>query len=179
MEAQMANNLQKLIYNLSAISPLSFIFAVIWYIQKRTLTIPIICVCGGIFLILCFVATFTYGKKHIAPIIIHVTDISPHDGWVVAYIISYMLPFASMAIKDFDVIICGIIATIIIVIAPFINSAIPNPLLICRRYHFYQMSTENGISGYLLISRRKLRKAKDVKIIKRVFDFLLIDIGRE
>lgn len=81
----MANNLQKLIYNLSAISPLCFVFAVLWYIQKQTLIVPIICAGIGIILILCLAVSFSYGKKHIAPIIIRVTDISPHDGWVVAY----------------------------------------------------------------------------------------------
>lgn len=171
----MVNNLQKLIYNLSAISPLCFVFAVLWYIQKHTLIMPAICVCIGIIAILCLAVSFSYGKKHVAPIIIRVTDISPHDGWVVAYIVSYMIPFASMAIKDFDIIICGIIAAILIVIVPFINSAIPNPLLVCRKYHFYKINAENGISGYLFISKRKLRKAKDITTIKRVFDFLLID----
>lgn len=171
----MANNSQKLIYNFSAISPLCFVFAVLWYIQKQTLIVPIICAGIGIILILCLAVSFSYGKKHIAPIIIRVTDISPHDGWIVAYIISYIIPFASMAIKDFDIVICGIIAVILIVIVPFVNSAIPNPLLMCRKYHFYQISEENGVSGYLFISKRRLRKANDIKTIKRVFDFLLID----
>ena len=43
----MANNLQKLIYNLSAVSPLCFTFAILWYIQKQTLTVPATCVCLG------------------------------------------------------------------------------------------------------------------------------------
>lgn len=171
----MANNLQKLIYNLSAISPLCLVFAVLWYIQKQTLIIPVVCVCIGIILIFCLAVSFSYGKKHVAPIIVRVTDISPHDGWVVAYVVSYMIPFASMAIKDFDIVILGIIAAILIVMVPFVNSAIPNPLLMCRKYHFYQISAENGVSGYLFISKRKLRKAKDIKTIKRVFEFLLID----
>lgn len=171
----MANNLQKLIYNLSAASPLCFTFAILWYIQKQTLIVPVFCVCLGAFLILCFVLSFSYGKKHVAPIMIQVTDISPKDGWMVAYVISYMLPFASMAIDDFDVIICGIIAATFIAIIPFTNSATPNPLLFLRKYHFYEIGAENGVSGYLLICKRKLRKAKDIKTVKRVFDFLLID----
>ena len=87
----MANNLQKLIYNLSAVSPLCFTFAILWYIQKQTLTVPATCVCLGTFLILCFALSFSYAKKHVAPIMIRVTDVSPKDGWMVAYIFSYML----------------------------------------------------------------------------------------
>ena len=156
----MANNLQKFIYNLSAISPLCFVFAVLWYIQKHTLIVPAVCVCIGIILIFCLATSFSYGKKHVAPIIVRVTDISPHDGWVVTYIVSYMIPFASMAIKDFDIIICGVIAAILIFIVPFINSAIPNPLLMCRKYHFYKISAENGISGYIFLSNEEITKNK-------------------
>ena len=171
----MANNLQKLIYNLSTVSPLCFTFAILWYIQKQTLAIPIICVCLGAFLILCFALSFSYGKKYVAPITIQATDISPKDAWIVAYIISYMFPFASMAIDDFDAIVCGIIAAALIVIIPFVNSAAPNPLLFLRRYHFYEISAENGVSGYLLICKRNLRNAKHITTVKRVFEFLLID----
>lgn len=171
----MANKLQKLIYNLSTISPLCFVFAVLWYIQKQTLIIPTVCVCIGIVMILCLVVSFSYGKKHVAPIIIRVTDISSHDGWCVAYIVSYISPFASMDIKDFNIVICCIIVAILIVIVSFVNSPIPNPLLMYRKYHFYQISAENGVSKYLFISKRKLRKAKDIRTIKRLFDFVLID----
>lgn len=171
----MANNLQKLIYNLSAVSPLCFFFAFLWYIQKRTPIIPMICICFGFLLILCFVCSFSYSQKHVAPIIVRVTDISPNDGLIVAYIISYIFPFASMIIKDFDMVICVIVAAILVIIIPFVNSAMPNPLLVLLGYHFYQISTENGVSGYLFISKRKLRKAKDIKTVKRIFDFLLID----
>ncbi len=171
----MANKLQKLIYNLSAVSPLCFTFAILWHIQKGTITVPIICAAVGVFLTICFAISFYYGQKHVAPIMIRVTDVSPRDSWMVAYVISYLLPFASMAIDDFDLTVCGIIAAVLMLIIPFVNSATPNPLLFLRRYHFYEISAENGVSGYLLICKRNLRNAKHVTTVKRVFEFLLID----
>mgnify|MGYP005851983039 FL=1 len=171
----MANNLQKLIYNLSAASPLCFTFAILWYIQKQTLIVPAICVCLGSFFMLCFARSFSYVKKHVAPIMIRVTDISPKDGQMAAYVISYMLPFASMAIDDFDITVCGIIAAALIAIILFANSVTSNPLLFLRKYHFYEISAENGVSGYLLICKRDLRNAKHITTVKRVFEFLLID----
>lgn len=175
---QVTNNLQKLIYNLSAASPICFVFAVIWYIQKKTYIVPAICVGGGIFLTVLFSVSFSYGLKHLAPISIRTSDISPNDSWIVLYIFTYMLPFASMVIDDFNLIICGIIAFLVASAAPFVNSAIPNPLLSIKKYHFYQVSGENGISGYVLISKRKYRKKQDLKYVNRMFDFLLIDAER-
>ena len=171
----MANGLQKLIYNMSVASPLLIVFAFVWYIQKKNWTIPIICVVVAIVLILCMLKSFSYGKKHLAPIQIRTNDIAPSDGWIVVYIITYILPFASMIIDDFNLIVGFVVAATIAVIAAHVNTAIPNPILFCQRYHFYSVGAENGISGYVLISRRKLRKKQDLKAVNRVFEFLLLD----
>ena len=61
----------------------------------------------------------------------------------------------------------------------FINSAIPNPLLFIKKYHFYQVSGEHGISGYILISRKKYRSKQELKTVNRMFDFLLLDAERK
>lgn len=174
----MGNILQRLIYNLSAAAPLCFIFALVWYWQKKTRGIPCIAICIGIVFVILFMISFAYGKRHFAPIIIRTNDIAPYDSWVIMYIITYMFPFASLAIKDFNLIICVIIAGVLVMVAPCVNTAIPNPILFLQGYHFYQVSGEHGISGGVLISRRRLRKAKDVKTVNRIFDYLFLDAER-
>lgn len=174
----MGNILQRLIYNLSVAAPLCFIFALVWYWQKKTRGIPCIAICVGIVLVILFMISFAYGKRHFAPIIIRTNDIAPYDSWVIVYIITYMFPFASLAIKDFNLIICVIIAGVLVMVAPCVNTAIPNPILFLQGYHFYQVSGEHGISGGVLISRRRLRKAKDVKTVNRIFDYLFLDAER-
>ena len=149
----MGNISQRLIYNLSAAAPLCFIFALVWYWQKKTRDISCIAICIGIILVILLMISFAYGKRHFAPIIIRTNDIAPYDSWVIVYIITYMFPFASLAIKDINLIICVIIAGVLIVAAPCVNTAIPNPILFLRGYHFYQVSGEHGISGSVLISR--------------------------
>ena len=171
----MASGLQKLIYNMSVASPLLIVFAFVWYIQKKSWTIPIICIAIAIVLIRCLLRSFSYGKKHLAPIQIRTNDISPNDGWIVVYIITYILPFASLIIDDLNLIVCSVVAFAIAVIAAHVNTAIPNPILLFQKYHFYTVGAENGISGYVLISRRKLRKKQDLKAVNRVFEFLLLD----
>ena len=82
----MGNILQRIIYNLSAMAPLCFIFALVWYWQKKTMDIPYIAMGIGITLIILFVISFAYGKKHLAPIKIRTSDIAPYDSWVIMYI---------------------------------------------------------------------------------------------
>jgi len=174
----MANKVQRFIYNLSSAVPLAIVFALVWYQQYKTFHIPIIFVSIGLILIVLLYLSFSYGKQHVAPISIRTTNISPKDGWVVAYIIAYLMPFASIAFKNFDLKVSAIIALVLILILPFANSSIPNPLLFIRGYHFYSISTENGISNYILISKRSLRNSNHLKSVRRIFEYLLLDTER-
>ena len=171
----MANIIQKIIYNLSAVSPLCFVFAFAWYIQEKSIWIPLIAVGIGSTLVILFSISFSYAKKHLAHIQIRTSNIRPCDKWVVIYFISYFFPFASVILKDFNVWICAVTGAVIVLIISFMNSAIPNPLLLIRLYHFYQIDAENGISDYVLISKRKFRSKKELNVVNRVFDFLLLD----
>lgn len=175
----MANKFQKFLYNFSAASPICFLFSVVWAIQKGTWQVPSIFSTIGILAIIGFYMSFEYGIKHMAPIPIRTTEISPKDGWIAVYIITYLLPFTSLVINNINVWTFGLTAFAIAALAPFSNTAIPNPLLAVRHYHFYQVSSEHGISGYILISKNKFRNKQEPKIVNRMFDFLLIDAERK
>ena len=45
--------------------------------------IPCIAIGIGIALIILFMISFAYGKKHLAPIKIRTSDIAPYDSWVI------------------------------------------------------------------------------------------------
>lgn len=171
----MANGFQKFIYNLSVVSPIFIVFALVWYIQKKSWYVSIVCIGVAIILILSMLWSFSYGKKHLAPIQIRTNEISPSDGWLVVYVLTYMLPFANMVIDDFNIYVCSLIAIIIALITAHVNTAIPNPVLFCLGYHFYSVGAENGISGYVLISKRKLRSKRALKKVNRFFEFVLLD----
>lgn len=174
----MANKVQRFIYNLSSAAPLAFVLALIWYQQHKTTQIPIVFVSIGLVLIMLLYLSFAYWKRHIASIAIRATNISSNDGWIAAYIIAYLVPFASIALDKFNLEVSIIIAFALILILPFVNSAIPNPLLFVCGYHFYSVSAENGISNYILISKRSLRNSKHLKSVQRIFEYLLLDTER-
>lgn len=171
----MPNYLQKLIYNFAAIIPLLFIFSIVWVLQTHTFLIPLVCtVCALVFWTI-FEISFAYANKHIPPIGITVVNLSPYDSWIVVYIITYIFPFVSLVLKDFNLIMAILLSSFLIVILPFVNSSIPNPLLFLKGYHFYKIESNNGVSEYILISRRKLRKTADLRYVKRLSEFLLLD----
>lgn len=170
----MPNVIQKALYNISAGVPLCFVFAIVWWNQKHTYWLPMICIAMGIVLMILFGMSFRYFKENLPPISVRISSVSPNDKWVLAYGISYLMPVASMAIQDFNLILAGAIGCVGILIAPFANSSMPNPILFFMGYHFYDVSTENGMSGYVLITKKKLRNKNNIKLAKRVFEFLLL-----
>ncbi len=171
----MANTMQKLLYFFSAVAPVCITFSVAWIIQRKGIILPIILVFASMLGVVLFSVAFKYGYKNIASMTIRVTDVSTGDLWILGYIFSYLLPLANMVIDEWNLFILAGISLIIGVVIPFMNSAIPHPLLFFRGYHFYNLATENGISSYVLISKKKIRNKKDIKAVGRIFEFLLIE----
>lgn len=175
----MPNIIQKWLYNLSGAAPLCLIFAFTWWWQNRSAHgvwwISIALIAFAIVLVCTFMASFTYCRKSIPPIAIRINEFAPHDAWIVAYIISYVIPFASIVFNEFDPVLSGMIAVVIIVVAPFVNSAAPNPLLFLQGYHFFLVKTETGASDFVMITKRSLRNKTEIKYVRRIFEFLLLD----
>lgn len=176
-EFNVPNILQKAMYNISSGAPLLLSFAFVWWSEKNTLQVPIICIVSTLILVSFMLIAFAYYKRNLPSIPINVTDVSPHDTYIIAYIISYLLPFVTMVIAECNLFLLCAISVFIILVVSIINAAMPNPILLLLGYHFYHVNAANGVSGYLLISKRKIRSAKDVKIVKRIFEFLLLDVG--
>ena len=112
----MPNFLQKWLYNLSAGAPLLLVFSIVWYCEEKTWTVPIVCSCISIALIVLMLVAFAYGKRNLPPITITVTDVAPHDAWIIAYIVSYLLPFASMAMEDYNLLLLFSISAAIVLL---------------------------------------------------------------
>lgn len=171
----MANTIQKLLYFFSAIAPVCITFSVVLIIQGKGIMFPVILISVSVIGVVLFIVSFRYGNKNVAPMTIRVTDVSTSDLWILGYVFSYLLPLGNIVIDEWNLYILVGISLIISVVIPFINCAIPHPLLLFGRYHFYNLTTENGISSYILISKKKIRNKKEIKMVGRIFEFLLIE----
>lgn len=171
----MANRLQQLIYRLSSAVPLALVFSLVFYLENESILVPLICIGFSLFITTTFFIFFYYAKRHLSSISINITEITQGDHYIMGYIISYLLPLSNTVIKDMNHYTSAIIAIVILIVMPFINSATPNPLLFVTGYHFYHIGSENGVKDYLLISKQKLRSKEQIKLIKRLFEYVLID----
>ena len=170
----MANIFQRYLYIFSSISPIGIMFSVVWFFQKKTIIVPIICVLLFIIIDILFLSSFYYARKSLASINANVTEVSSEDLWIVGYCISYLVPLGSVVVDEWNIIVCGILGVMISLVIVLINDATPNPLLFFLKYHFYKIKTENGLE-YTLLSKRKIRNKESVKVVGRWFEYLLIE----
>lgn len=175
----MANKLQKLLYNLSAISPILWIFSVLWYLEKSEVFVSVLSTCIGIMLAVYYFVFIYLCKNKMAKISIITQEIIPNDKWLIGYLIAYAIPFTSLAFDDINVIIFSLVSIVIVIAMMIANTSIPNPLLYLRGYHYYLVKSENGISEYLLASKRNLRSKSELNNVTRVFEYFIIDRGGE
>ncbi len=174
----MANRFQKFIYYLTAEAPIMIFLAIAWLIRKpSSWKVPVVLLVGATLLIIFFNCFFNYAKRNLPTIDVIAGKPANADGWLIGYIISYLLPIASIAIGDIIWLIVAIIAVTVLLAFTFTDYITPHPLLYIRGYKTYHIDVEGAASGYTLISKKKLRKAEDIKKVVRVFEFLLIRIG--
>ena len=181
----MANRFQKFLYYLSAEAPVFMVFAVLWFIEKSTWSKPIklnwktplILFTVSMVLIIVFYRFFKEAKANLSVMEIIGSEYKCVDGWLVAYVVSYLLPLASLAIGDVIWIVLGIVMGLLIFILVFSDYVTPHPLLFFKGYHFYELKVDGLASDYKVISKKQIRNAKDIKKVSRVFEFLLIRMG--
>lgn len=99
------------------------------------------------------------------------------DGWLAAYVVTYLLPLASLLLGDVAWIVLGVVMVLLMLVLVFSDHVTPHPLLFCKGYHFYELKVDGLASDYKVISKKQIRNAKDIKKVSRVFEFLLIRTG--
>lgn len=182
---RMANRFQKLLYFLSAESPILIIFAIVWLIEKSTWSkpvsinwkVPVLLVIVSVLLVIIFNRSFNYGKENLQKIHVTATDISGGDAWIVAFIITYLFPLAEFQFGELIKPIVGIVIVLLLITMTFTDFMTPHPILYLRGYHFYSLDVEGAHNDYHLVSKKRLKRASDVKEVSQIFEFLLLRQG--
>jgi hypothetical protein len=97
--------------------------------------------------------------------------IKSQEWFLVVLIVAYILPIATK-VDDLEVFTLVFIVTAVVLAK---LDSIPNhPVLHIFNYRFYEVEGDNG-NVYMLITRRKLLNASDLKIVRQLSPQLLLD----
>lgn len=189
----MANKLQKFLFNLSTMSPLVSILALVYWIEQdipllfngetgkfqlapQSIFLAIIILISVIFSMysLLFVRVC---KRHLERIPIAIDTISSNDAWVIVVLLSYALPAASFAFEDSNLYITGTIIVLLLLVLAISNVIFPNPFLMLGKYHFYRIVNISGSGEICLLSTRAgIVNRNSVSEVICAFDYLVIEV---
>lgn len=104
---------------------------------------------------------------------IQVKKIEYSDFMLLAFIGSYLLP---LVLKGADVSVSAIVVILAIagVVLWLISSLPAHPLLRAMRFKFYKIESSNGVV-YTLVSRREIFDTKDIGLVKRISQSMLME----
>lgn len=187
----MANKLQKLLFNLSTMSPLVLIFTIVYWLEKDVKMFSeqenktqiniaavalMIIILTTIFFAFYSVWLVNACHKKLERIPIGIDSIVPHDTWVIVVLLSYALPAAGVVFKDLNLYISIVVILFWVLFLALSNTILPNPLLMLQGYHFYKIATIDGSSDIFLLSKRKsIQNRNVVNTVMTAFHYLAIE----
>lgn len=172
----MANLFQRVTYALSTISPLLTITALLWYTEYGGVLASATLV--GIVFIICLyeISVFKYAGKNASTMTMHATKVTCIDSRLIMYAMSWSVSFLGLSSIQFAILGMGLIAIVIVILLSNSSTTVPNPILFFSGYHFYELDIDD-VSGYILLSKRKgIRDVGKIGRVKRVFEYLLLDV---
>ena len=188
----MANKFQKLLFNISTISPLLVILTIIYWFEKDIIifsrqaktfdfdsTAIILISIAFLSTIFSFYSIFFIFlcQKKIERVSISVDNIVPNDSWVIAVLLSYAFPAAGIVFEEINNIYIHIgVVVFLFVFLTLSNTILPNPILMIQGYHFYKITTTDGSSDICLLSKRKsIHNRNVISTVIYAFSYLVIE----
>lgn len=178
----MANRFQKFIYYLTAEAPAFFVLGLIWFIKKsewgKTIVlswkVPVFLLFVTVFLIVLLIRFFKKAKSSLSIANVKGENFRSVDGWLVVYVVTYLLPLAYIPWGDVVWIVLILILLILMVVLTFSDIATPHPLLFGMGYHFYELNMK-GKTGFIIISKKQVQNVNEFKKVSQLFENLLIE----
>lgn len=171
----MLNKFSHIIFNSSIVIPYILAIGVSSIISNKIVS-GIIWI--GVSIIFIFLQMFFifFIRNNLQVFKINVTNVNDEsNNWYIVSFISYFAPFLENLLKkeiDNYMVILMAIGMILIVLGKKTSN---NPLLRIIGYNSYKIGTEQG-KEFTLLSKKNIRKSKDVKKVLRIFEDMLMEV---
>lgn len=105
---------------------------------------------------------------------ITVKKIEANDVLMLGAFASYVLPIIGKA-SEITVGAVAMIFAVAVIILWMSSAVLPHPVLRVFRYRFYKAESDTGVV-YTLIARRELLNPQDIKQVRRISSFMLMEV---
>lgn len=169
----MLNYIGKCLLGATTLAPLGFIYSYLFY-RKGFLNESICILLISISLILLCLWFIKYIKDNIQQTAMRISTVEAGDRENIAFILLYAMPIFTGDVSTIN--IDAIVATVILLLVFFSGGYYYhfNPVLMFFKWHFYKISTPEGVS-YLLITKRQIRNNNDRLMVHKFSEYIVID----
>jgi len=150
---------QKIMFSLSAISPLLLCGAFVWWYQGEYPEYALAALVASIVFFLLGGLLFIWlAKRFGEPLTIasgQISTVSPGGQWLSVLFGSYLVPILGFLGDGLQPVVFVSVLTIVAFLAAWLASVPPAAFLLLFGYRFYEVGFCNGAQGFRLISKRK------------------------
>lgn len=171
----MLNWLAKLLLTSTAIAPVLLTYGWVAYqADKRWEAIVLLGIC--IALVLVCLGMIGYSKKHLERVKFSAITVEAADRENMGFLLLYLLPLftAQFTTLNWQVWIPAIFIFAAVVATGY--SYHFNPLLGLMGWHFYKVSTKEGVT-YVLITKKQLRNTTETIEVGQLTEYIVLDLG--
>ncbi|GAC1387545.1 MAG: hypothetical protein NVS4B7_20650 [Ktedonobacteraceae bacterium] len=96
-----------------------------------------------------------------------ITSLQRRDGDTMSYIASYIVPFATFPLDNWQT-IAALIIFVLILLVVYVNSNMIyiNPMLNLCGYHFYEVTVEHSESSHYLLTQQHVVRGKTIRVVR-------------
>jgi hypothetical protein len=160
----------------TALAPVALVYAWVLY-SDGDWEVALVLVTSAIALLALMVLLLKFCDKHLERSQFKVTSIEAADREHITFILLYLSPLFT---SEFGALNWNVLVPTLLVFVLVISTGYGyhfNPLLGLLGWHFYKVSTAEGVS-YVLITKKELRSAKQCLTVGQLTEYVVIDLPK-
>jgi hypothetical protein len=171
----MLSRLARLLLTASSIAPVSFTYAWVALVQHQK-TVAIWATVVGVVAVIACLGLLRYARRTIESFAFETNSIEPADTESLGFMLLYLLPLFTDKISDLHWELWIPILVVFSVIVATGYGYHFNPLLGIFQWHFYKITSRDGVT-YVLITKKHIRTAAKQLRVGQLTEYMLLDLG--
>ena len=169
----MLNWFAKLLLTATAIAPVGFSYAWVAYTSSCP-NIALLTVAASLALVLICIWMLRYARNNLESSNFQISTIEAADRENMIFLLLYLLPLFTASFTSLN---WQVWLPMLVIFAVMVSTGYSyhfNPLLGLMGWHFYKVSTPEGVT-YVLITKKELRRAQDGLNVVQLTEYIVLD----
>lgn len=170
----MLSSFAKLLLVATAFAPVLLTYAFALYLERGVTAVALSLIAATMGLVLLCLFVIRAARSQLEALQFPITSVKTADMEVVGFVLAYLLPLVSTTSETVNLPVLAFVLAIFFLVVWSTNSYHFNPLLGMLCYHFYEVTTESGVT-FLLITRKDVRNSRSVGRVVQLTDYMVLD----